>query len=195
MNTFEVVAMVGALAGLAMVLGGIWLVAKGVITMAATPKADALTLEWKKQFRINTQVPGLAFFLVGLLFVSTSLIFLKPPEIVPIEFEGQVKGVDQPLSILVRPANWALPSSTNGQVNGKIFPDFSYLVLVITAPGYEPIETSIKINTDGQRLARFGTLELRRALHESDIEKRVAAVPFTPPKLASASTAAFGVAQ
>ena len=36
MTPFEIVALAGAIAGLSMVLGGIWLVAKGAITMAAT---------------------------------------------------------------------------------------------------------------------------------------------------------------
>ena len=63
MTVFELVALVAAIAGLAMVIGGIWLVAKGILTMAATPQADALTVELKKQFRLRTQVPGLAFFL------------------------------------------------------------------------------------------------------------------------------------
>jgi len=67
MTVFDIVVLIAAACGLAMVVGGIWLLARGAITLAATPKTDALTLEWKKQFRINTQVPGLAFFLVGLI--------------------------------------------------------------------------------------------------------------------------------
>ncbi len=194
MTPFEIVALAGAIAGLSMVLGGIWLVAKGAITMAATPHSDALSIEWKKQFRINTQVPGIAFFLVGLMFISVSLGFLKPPEVVPIEFEGQVKGVDEPVSIIVRPANWELPSNSSGQINGKVYPDFSFVVLLINAPGYEPFTTSIKVGAAGQRLARLGTLELRRKVKESDLEKKIAALPFSPPP-AVANTPAFGVAQ
>ena len=193
MTAFEIVALAGALAGLSMVLGGIWLVAKGVITMVATPKAEALTLEWKKQFRLNTQIPGLAFFLVGLLFVAVSLGFLKPPELVPIEFDGQIKGVEEPITVVVRPANWELPGNTTGKINGKVYPDLSVLVLVINAPGYEPFTTSIKVQPDGHRLARLGTVELRRKLKEGDLEKSVATIPFKPPPLAAAESAAFGV--
>ena len=123
MTAFEIVALTGALAGISMVLGGIWLVAQGALTLAATPKSDALTIEWKKQFRINTQVPGIAFFLVGLLFITLSLGFLKPPELVPIEFEGEIKGIEEAPTIVVRPANWELPASTGGHVNGRVYPD------------------------------------------------------------------------
>jgi hypothetical protein len=195
MTAFEIVAMSGALAGLLMVLGGIWLVAKGAITLAATPQSDALTIEWKKQFRINTQVPGLGFFIIGLLFISVSLGFLKPSEIMPIEFEGQVTGVEEPISIIVRPANWELPSNTSGQINGKVYPDFSFLVLIVNAPGYEPYTKSIKIGTDGQRLARLGTLELRRKVKENELEKRITSLPFSAPPPNATQSANFGVPQ
>jgi hypothetical protein len=190
MTAFEIVALTGALAGISMVLGGIWLVAQGALTLAATPKSDALTIEWKKQFRINTQVPGIAFFLVGLLFITLSLGFLKPPELVPIEFEGEIKGIEEAPTIFVRPANWELPASTGGHVNGRVYPDLSVVVLMINAPGYEPFTKSIKIGADGRRIARLGTLELRRKVKQDELEKRIATLPFPVPPAES-----FGVAQ
>jgi hypothetical protein len=193
MSAFEMAALAGSLAGVSMVLGGIWLVAKGVITLAATPQADALSLEWKKQFRINTQVPGLAFFLVGLLFMAVSLFFLKPPDVRPIEFDGQVSGVDEPLNIVVRPAPWELPASTDGQFSGKVYPDFSFVVLAVSAPGYEPFTRSVKIGTNGT--IRVGTLTLRRRLVQADLKKKVSPLPFPSPSTANANSPAFGVAQ
>jgi hypothetical protein len=195
MNTFEIVALVGAVAGFSMVLGGIWLVAKGIITMAATPKADALTIEWKKQFRINTQIPGLTFFLVGLMFVAVPLEFLKPPEVSPIEFNGQINGVDEPVSILVRPTNWALVGdSLTGEISGKVYPDFSVLLLLISAPGYEPYSKPFKVNLEGPRIAELGTVELRRSkVKESDLEKSIAHLPFQVPPSSSTQAPTYGV--
>lgn len=193
MNAFEMVALVGAAAGLCMVLGGIWLVAKGVITLAATPKTDALTIEWKKQFRMNTQVPGLAFFLVGLLFVSVSLVFLQPPDVAPIEFEGHVKGVEEPMSVLVRPHEWKLPDNSAGRIRGRVFPDLRILTLVINAPGYEPYTVSVDVGTGGSRKADVGTLELRRKIRESDLEKQVTTLPFAVQD-GGQKAAAFGAA-
>jgi len=194
MSAFEVVALVGAMAGLSMVLGGIWLVAKGVITMAATPQAEALTIEWKKQFRMNTQVPGLAFFLVGLMFIAVSLGFLKPSDIAPIAFEGQLKGIDERVSIYVRPTNWELAGDTStGQISGNVYPDFSVLVLSINAPGYEPISKPVKVNLEGKRIAKLGTVELRRSnVKESDLTKQIAPLPFSSPDLAPAKASTFG---
>lgn len=194
MTAFEIVALAGAFAGLSMVLGGIWLVGQGILTLAATPKSDALTIEWKKQFRINTQVPGLAFFLVGLMFISISLGFLKPPEIIPIEFEGEIKGTDQPVTIVVRPINWELPASSSGRINGKVYPDLSLMILMINAPGYEPYTQPIKINGDRARVARLGVVEMRRKLLESELERKVTVLPFAAPP-PTASTAAFGLPQ
>jgi hypothetical protein len=187
------VALIGAVAGFVMVLGGIGLVAKGAMTMAATPKADALTIEWKKQFRLNSQVPGLAFFLVGLLFVAVSLGFLKPAGVEPIEFEGRIDGVDEPISVIVKPATWELPSNTAGQINGKVYPDFQFLILVVSAPGYEPLTRAIKVETDGRRLVKVGTLVLHRKLHESDLTKNIAPLPFNAPAYMATDVQAYGV--
>jgi hypothetical protein len=142
-------------------------------------------------------VPGIAFFLVGLLFISVSLGFLRPGELVPMEFEGEIKGVEEPVSILVRPANWELPSTTAGKINGKIYPDLSFVVLVINAPGYEPFSKSIKVSPDGRRVAQLGTLELRRKFKKTDLTTSVAELPFAATDLSmnNVSAAAFGVAQ
>ncbi len=181
MIPFEIVALLGAVAGFSMILGGMWLVAKGIITLQATPAADALTIEWKKRFRINTQVPGLAFFLVGLIFISTSLWFLRPPAVVPIEFEGQIKGVgvDSPVSILVRPTNWEIPSATTGEISGKVYPDLTYLVIYVNAPGYEPYTHQIKVNAEGSHVAQLGTVELHRSkVQETELKGTIAEPPF-----------------
>ncbi|MDF3822084.1 hypothetical protein P3G55_19420 [Leptospira sp. 96542] len=194
MNAFVIVALLGAIAGLSMVLGGIWLVAKGLITMAATPKADALTIEWKKQFRINTQVPGLAFFLVGLMSITTSLVFLKPSDADPIEFEGQIRGIEGQVSILVRPSNWILNGdSATGRISGNVYPDFSFLVLSINAPGYEPLNKQVRVNLTGQRIANLGMVELRRSpVSESDLTRQIAPIPFSSPSLATTRAPTFG---
>ena len=197
MTAFELIGIIGAACGVAMVIGGIWLIAKGQLTLAATPQTDALTIEWKKQFRMSTQVPGIAFFIIGLIFVVVTLVFLKPATLVPMEFEGEIKGVEEPVSILVRPTtNWELPGTTSGKINGMIYPDLSVVLLVVNAPGYEPFSKPIKISPDGRRLAQFGTLELRRTnLRKADITERITSLPFSAPATLTANTATFGVPQ
>jgi hypothetical protein len=161
--------------------------------MAATPKADALTIEWKRQFRINTQVPGLAFFLVGLLFIAISLQYLKPPEMLPIEFEGTINDVTSPVSIVVRPTNWGLAESNTGEIRGQFYPDLKFLMLVVSAPGYEPLTTSVKIESNGPRIAKIGALKLKPSkVTEGDLEKKIVPLPFESPTLSNEKTSSFG---
>ncbi len=186
LNAYEIIALLAAFAGIAMVVGGILLIGKGAITLAALPKTTALSIEWKKQFKMSTQVPGLAFFVIGLLFVVIPLVLLKPKGIVPIEFQGQLTGIDEPVSISVRPANWELPGNSTGEISGKVYPDLSFLVIVINAPGYEPLSKSVKINTEGPHVANLGTIELRRKVEERNIKENVAPLPFSAPAPAKA---------
>lgn len=193
MSPFEGAAILGAVCGTAMVFGGIWLVAKGVITLAATPQAEALSIEWKKQFRMNTQVPGLAFFLVGLLFIYISLLFLKPVEVPPFEVAGELKGMDQPWSISIRPQNnWQEKGSSARRFNTRIYPEVSSLIIEVTAPGYEPFEKSITITPRNKRTEDLGTLVLRRVIKKEEIARSVASLPFDATAPGAASRATFG---
>lgn len=194
MTPFEIVAVLGALAGVLMVLGGILLFYKGALTLQATPQ-DAITLEWKKQFKISTQVPGIAFFLVGLLFVVVSLFYLKPPPIIPIEIEGQISGVDQPVSLAITPAKWELQGDTTGKIQGKVYPDLSVLLLVVNAPGYEPFTQSISVKEESRKLAKVGTLQLTRKVNISDIKENLIDIPFPAPPTTLPNQKPFGVAQ
>jgi hypothetical protein len=55
---FGAVVLLTALCGLIVVAGGIFLLAKGAITLASTSPTDALSVEWQKKFKLNTQVPA-----------------------------------------------------------------------------------------------------------------------------------------
>jgi hypothetical protein len=193
---FEVVAILGAFCGTAMVVGGIWLVAKGVITLAATPQAQALTIEWKRQFRINTQVPGLAFFIVGMLFISISLRFLQPDPVLPVELVGELRGMDQPWLLSIRPQNsWEQRGSATRTFSTKIYPEVSSLVIEVTAPGYEPFEKSIPISGKTKRLENIGILELRRKVVKADISQSVATLPFQVEPPGPEPRPSFGAAR
>ena len=195
MIVFEIVVLIAAACGLVMVVGGIWLLAKGAITLASAPKTDAITIEWKKQFRINTQVPGIAFFLVGLLFLGFSMYFSRPPDIVPIEFNGQIKNVEEPVTILVSPNQWQIPTASDGSVEGKIYPDLSILLLVVSAPGYEPFRSVVNLRKSGKRLAKLGTLELKKKIAEiKATPDNISAIGFAAPP-AGNNQPNFGVAQ
>jgi hypothetical protein len=195
MSTFELVALIGAACGIVIVFGGIWLIAKGALTFAATPNTEALTLEWKRQFRLTTQVPGMAFFLIGLLFVDVSLWALWTPGLAPLEFEGKFTGVEEPVTILVRPTNnWELRGTAAGAMIGKIYPDLSALEVVVNAPGYEQL-TPFKVNPRG--LNNLNKLEMRRVFKKTDLTASIADHPINPADTANAAanTVAYGSPQ
>ena len=79
---------------------------------------------------------GISGILAGedVKFIGLSLRFSQPPDVVPIEFHGQFKGVEGPVTVLVAPNRWQIPTTTSGMVQGKVYPDLSMLILVATAP-------------------------------------------------------------
>lgn len=143
MDVFPI-AIIGAIAcGLAMVLGGILLIYKGAMTLAATPAVDAITIEYKKQFRLNSQVPGIAFFVVGLMFVFVALWFCRPPPPPrPIDIEGKLAGDAGSVTIVLTSARWQLQSSSE-HIAGRIVPDMTYLLMEANSPGCEPVQRPI----------------------------------------------------
>jgi len=144
MDVFSVVIIMAGICGLAMVLGGIWLIYKGAITLAATPAADAITLEFRKQFRLHSQAPGLAFFIVGLMFVACALWFSRPPRPpLPIELEGELDGTNSDTKVFATSQQWMLTLSSTGEFKAKIVPDITYLVIDASSPGCDPIQTIV----------------------------------------------------
>lgn len=95
---------------------------------------------------------------------------------------------------MVSPNQWQIPTASNGSVEGKIYPDLSILLLVVSAPGYEPIRSVVNMRASGRKLAELGTLELK---------KKIAEIKATPDNINPIGFAApptkaehgFGVAQ
>lgn len=139
MNIFDIAIFCAAIAGLIMVVGGIILIYKGALVLASKDSGNALTIEWKKEFRLNTQAPGIAFFIIGLLFTLTSIFASKPSEIEPINIIGKVAEINEPITIAARSTKWILVGGSDGVVKGKIRPYVEAITLEISAPGYKPI--------------------------------------------------------
>lgn len=165
MSVFEIAVLLAAICGLSMVIGGIFLIYRGAITLAATPHADAITIEFKKQFRINTQAPGIAFFLVGLIFVGIALYASKPPDVVPIDVSGEVEGVNQPVTVTII-TRWPLATYSGGKIGGKVYPDMTSLTVEATAPGYLPFTAPIILKPADKRIASIGKVRLTKTVEE-----------------------------
>lgn len=171
MSVFEIAVLLAAICGLSMVIGGIFLIYRGAMTLAATPHADAITIEFKKQFRINTQAPGIAFFLVGLIFVGIALYASKPTGVIPIDISGEVTGVSQPVTVIIS-KKWPLETFSGGKISHQVYPDMKGSTFEATAPGYLPFTARIDLN---QSIASIGTVRLTKSVDE--IKARAENIP------------------
>lgn len=192
MDVFSIAVIMAVLCGLAMVLGGILLIYKGAMTLAGTPAVDAITIEFKKQFKLNSQVPGVAFFIVGLLFVVVALWFCRPPR--PIELEGRFKGSDAPVTIVVSSPRWHLQPSSTGVIRGRIVPDMTYLVVEAFAPGCEPLQEPIDTRKVMGGKVELGEFHLVRKVDGVTLNpSNISSIPFQVPP--ANAPEAYGVAR
>jgi len=167
---FSVVVIFAAFSGLAMVVGGIWLIYKGAIILSQTDSANALSIEWKKDFKLSTQVPGIAFFVLGLAFSVVTIFAAKPPPPPPVEpfnIRGTINGVSDAVTIRVYPSasSWTVTSDRHGTINDKIYPDMDVLTLEFIAPGYERYTVNQRLSeTNGRLIAIDESVVLNKVI-------------------------------
>jgi hypothetical protein len=194
-STFNTILIISACCGLLMIVGGMFLIYRGTITLQATPKADALTVRWRKQFVISTQVPAIGFFLIGLVFVVIALWFATPVPDLPLTIQGEAPGIQSPITISVRTDPWLFTREPGGRFIGAVHPNLHVLVVETTAPGYEPVTTYTQ-DWLKDRAVDLGPINLRQVLSKihpnpADIEKLPEG--FVPPPVSSKGM--YGVAR
>ena len=182
MNILATVILLTATCGIMVVAGGIYLLSKGAITLAATAPADALSIEWQKKFRVHTQVPGIAFFVLGLGFVMTALYSASPSRAHPVDLRGEIGGVDGPVTLIIRTQPLPLPVFSDGIIRYRFYPDFSVLTLEASAPGYEPMPVPVEIARSG--VIDVGKLNLKRKIDEiAAMPDSIMPIGFQPPPI------------
>ena len=193
MSVFDAVVLIAAVCGLAMVVGGIFLLARGAITLATTPKGDALSVEFRRQFKMTTQVPGIAFFLVGLIFVGIAIYFAEPPPVIPVDLQGEVSDVHGPVTVTVS-SRWKLPTFTSGEIHGRIYPDITTLIVEVTESGYKSVTAPIDIRPGQHWIASIGTVRLEKKIDEIPAKpSSIQPVGFSSPPVDQPGS--FGVAR
>lgn len=154
-GTHDIAILSSAIAGFCMVIGGMLLIYKGAIVLAGTDETTALSIEWKKDFRLSTQAPGIAFFIIGLMFSSLAIYASKQDGVAPIFLEGTFDGVDELVTVTVIPSNWAVVSGSNGVLDAKFIPDTERVLLRISAPGYKEELLAQSLSAAKNRLIKF----------------------------------------
>ena len=154
-----VILMAGA-CGLLMVIGGLGLFYKGAVSLEVASKDEAVQIEFFRRFKLTTQYPALAFFLIGLAFTGLSLLPRTPETASTLHVVGQIDA-PEPAKVtlqLSRTPKWLVSVGSDGRVDQRISARVENLLLQATLVG-EPQEINISVTDDG--VADLGEVSIR----------------------------------
>lgn len=143
--------------GVLMVVGSIWLLKTGVITLSAAAKDGILSMEIADKVKVSTTYPALGLFLIGLFFIGLGVWFSKGDVVMPLNrplaIVGKIKGIEDSslVTVTVEPdqykSAYSFGADTNGRLN-KILPDIKQFTVRIAANGYKPQQYTATLNVD-----------------------------------------------
>jgi hypothetical protein len=186
MTPFEWICIIAAICGVLMVLGGIYLFYKGILTLAKAPdQQEAVSFEFQKILKIQSRYPAYGFFIFGIAFVVLGATFAKPDSIAPITVEGSVENAVDPGNTTVRilVTLWEGKALTeDGKIQRVVYPDLSQLRVEITAPGSNPPVVSKRIlSNSAERIARFERVRFEKVAEKPSAGEIVALDNKLPP--------------
>jgi hypothetical protein len=164
MSTHDFISLVAALCGFIMVMGGVVLLYRGTITLSERPAEDAVSLEFRKMFKLKTQYPALGIFVIGLAFVATPLFLTRADA--PVRIRANLVQANQapsPDEVSIRvAAEWSgAPPDTDGRIDQRVPLPNQFWVLV-SAPGYTPYRRQLAPSML-TRTVSLGAIVLTRA--------------------------------
>lgn len=175
MDIFDIVVLLGAICGLLMVIGGMVLLYKGVITLNQASKQEAASLEFKKMLKITTHYPALGLFIIGLAFIIVAIVFSKSTQN-QFEITGRITNIDDPnsLRVMITIPTWEGTADADGEINAFVIPKTDLFNVWLTCPGYRDFKMSIKTKESKLGVIRIG---------EKKLEKLVEKPPPDPNKI------------
>jgi hypothetical protein len=136
MDPFDTIIILAGVCGVGMVFGSMVLLFKGIINLQAA-SGGAMNVGLQRLIKIETTVPALGLFVIGLVFILSAAAMSRPDGVSPVQIKGQIRPAgSSSVSILIRTEQGALVPSTDGQIQGVIYPHMGGLTVEITAPGY-----------------------------------------------------------
>jgi len=130
-----------------MVVGGISLLWRGAISLDTVSNTEALSVEWKKQFRLTTHVPALGLFIIGLLFIILPLWLARPKSLPVVEITGQKGGsISQPIKLQIETVPWSSGKPHEHMIEEEL--DLSNIIFVVkaTAAFHKEVERRISLS-------------------------------------------------
>jgi hypothetical protein len=167
-GTFDFVVVLAGLCGLLMVLGGLLLFYKGVITLQqVSDKPDAVTFEFQRVLKIQSRYPAYGFFIFGLAFITLAAFYGRPDPQPTITLSGSVENVVDPQAarVVVQLPLWDTNLNVDGRVRRDLHPDLKQVHIEIRSPGNDPpiYTTDVDISGQGRELtAQFAPVKLKR---------------------------------
>ena len=184
---FDVVVLASPICGLIMVIGSMFLLHKGIITLSQASKEQALSIEFKKTIKISSHYPAIALFMLGGVFVFTPIIILSSAQ-KTFAINGTVyvfpEGEMQNVRIKLIGGPWGVEPGSDGSVNGEISPSLKKLRLEVSAPGHPTYKKTL--NVKGSEII-LGDIKLNNAVvSKSGLVKKVGRGAIQLPSLNSA---------
>jgi hypothetical protein len=168
----SVVLLICAIGGLIMIVWGMLLLWKGIITFreksdsSSPDNPKALIVEYKK-IRIGTQYPAIAIFIIGSLLMVYSINSSKQMEL---KITGTTTiNKDSISHFKISSKEWTLEPSSNGDIVESVTPHLGLLKVRLIASGYKPNPYEVTYTMDN--ISFWGTLELGNIDLEKQIEE------------------------
>lgn len=165
----SILAIILVAAGTLMGIGSLALVANGTIKLNEVSRNEAIGIEFYKYFRLNTQIPGVALFLMSITFVGLGLwaqnvytqhiiIVQKQKDIPNVFITGKIVGKDgdlesqiyEPIKITITPYPATTLSNEDG-FQASIDPDSKKYIISFLADSYQPKQVTIDIGKDSYK--------------------------------------------
>lgn len=170
---FDWIVMIGGVCGLFMVMGGLILFYKGILTLDRVPdKEDAVTLEFKHLLKITSRYPAYGVFIFGLAFIISAAWLAKAPRFPPVKIIGDIENFENltdpngtTMTVSVQLSKQEAISSV-GKISQEINPLFDQLNVEVIAPGSDPSSFHQKLYMSN---AKKGVLPLEKLTLKSKV--------------------------
>ena len=109
---------------------------------------------------VNVRNPALGLFVMGFMFFLLALWMVRPPDVNPIEFRGEISGADaDSLTVRIKVDDWPVRVGSDGRIADTVRPNLvEKLSVEILAPGHTPARWRKAIEA---AQARKGLIEIR----------------------------------
>jgi hypothetical protein len=163
-GSFSIAVIISAVCGLSMVIGGILLLWRGAMSLDVASKSEALSLEWKRELRLTTQYPALAFFIIGLAFIVIPLVFSKPTPIPKAKIEGKAPGINKPLTLILETEPWISGKEHQDSIEEEIDLSTVRLRITLSAPLHRQVQRWVSLGELAEGTYDLGKVRLQRVV-------------------------------